>query len=189
MWSGPEAVEHKDVRGAPPRLFSKDTLARRCAKRFGWDPQHTAGLTQELYDEGYFSYPRTESEHLPEWQAGDAAAIVTAIVTVLTDVRDVVPAGEVLLIRRGAKGHYVKDPGEHHAIVPLRKVPERSQGACRARQAAGQGGTDVATGSTTTSSMKRPQGMIKSPFMNRLPKVDNDRAAQSVRSVRPQRPI
>ncbi|WP_111473397.1 type IA DNA topoisomerase [Methylobacterium sp. XJLW] len=126
-WSGPLAVEHKDVRRAPPRLFSKDTLARRCAKRFGWDPQHTAGLAQELYDQGYFSYPRTESEYLPEGQAGDAAAIVTAIATVLTDVRDVVPAGELPLIRRGAKGHYVKDPGEHHAIVPLRKVPERGR--------------------------------------------------------------
>ena len=126
-WSGPLAVEHKDVRRAPPRLFSKDTLARRCAKRFGWDPQQTAGLAQELYDQGYFSYPRTESEYLPEGQASDAAAIVAAIATVLTDVRDVSPGGEVPLIRRGAKGHYVKDPGEHHAIVPLRKVPERSR--------------------------------------------------------------
>ena len=43
---------------ARPSLFSKDTLARRCAKRFGWDPQHTAKLAQELYDQGYLSYPR-----------------------------------------------------------------------------------------------------------------------------------
>ena len=71
-WSGPLAVEQKDVRRSPPRLFSKDTLARRCAKRFGWDPQHTAGLAQELYDQGYLSYPRTESEYLPEGQIGDA---------------------------------------------------------------------------------------------------------------------
>ncbi|MCJ2126959.1 type IA DNA topoisomerase [Methylobacterium sp. J-077] len=126
-WAGPLAVEHKDVRRAPPRLFSKDTLARRCAKRFGWDPQHTAGLAQELYDQGYLSYPRTESEHLPEGQAGDAAAVVAAIATVLTDVRTVLQRDEVPLIRRGTKGHYVKDPGEHHAIVPLCKVPERSR--------------------------------------------------------------
>ncbi|MCJ2088819.1 DNA topoisomerase [Methylobacterium sp. E-005] len=126
-WSGPLAVEHKDVRRSPPRLFSKDTLARRCAKRFGWDPQHTAGLAQELYDQGYLSYPRTESEHLPDGQAGDAAAIITAIATVLTDLRTVIPAGVPPQIRRGVKGHYVKDPGEHHAIVPLRKVPERGR--------------------------------------------------------------
>jgi DNA topoisomerase-3 len=126
-WSGPLAVEHKDVRRAPPRLFSKDTLARRCAKRFGWDPQHTAGLAQELYDQGYLSYPRTESEYLPEGQAGDAAAIATAIATVLSDLRDVIAEGGAPLIRRGAKGHYVKDPGEHHAIVPLRKAPERGR--------------------------------------------------------------
>ncbi|WP_267361507.1 MULTISPECIES: DNA topoisomerase [unclassified Methylobacterium] len=73
------------------------------------------------------SYPRTESEYLPEGQAGDAAAIVAAITTVLTDLRDIIPGGEALLIRSGVKGHYVKDPGEHHAIVPLRKVPERGR--------------------------------------------------------------
>ncbi|MHB2205538.1 type IA DNA topoisomerase [Methylobacterium sp. CM6257] len=126
-WSGPLAVENKDVRRAPPRLFSKDTLARRCAKRFGWDPQHTAGLAQDLYDQGYLSYPRTESEYLPDGQAGDAAAVIAAVASVLTDLRSLMALDEAPLIRHGAKGHYVKDPGEHHAIVPLRKVPERSR--------------------------------------------------------------
>src|SRR5918998_3759857 len=123
-WSGPLGVEQKDVRRTPPRLFSKDTLARRCAKRFGWDPQHTAKLAQELYDQGYLTYPRTESEHLPESQTGDAGAIIANVVEVLTDLSDLAPAEGKLLFRRGGKGHYVKDPGEHHAIVPLRKAPQ-----------------------------------------------------------------
>ncbi|SFM48862.1 type IA DNA topoisomerase [Methylobacterium pseudosasicola] len=126
-WSGPLTVEHKDVRRAPPRLFSKDTLARRCAKRFGWDPQHTAGIAQDLYDQGYLSYPRTESEYLPEGQAADATTVIVAIATVLTDLHSLIARDHVPVIRRGIKGHYVKDPGEHHAIVPLRKVPERSR--------------------------------------------------------------
>ena len=122
-WSGRLGVEQKDVRRAPPKLFSKDTLARRCAKRFGWDPQKTAKLAQDLYDQGYLSYPRTESEHLPESQAGDAGAIIDGIVTVLTDLVSVVVAAGDPIVRKGQKGHYIKDPGEHHAIVPLRKVP------------------------------------------------------------------
>ncbi len=123
-WSGRLAVEQKDVRRPPPRLFSKDTLARRCAKRFGWDPQHTAKLAQELYDGGYLSYPRTESEHLPESQMGDAAAVVSAATAVIPDCVPLMPAAADLVFRRGLKGHYVADPGEHHAIVPLRKVPD-----------------------------------------------------------------
>ncbi|UYW29016.1 DNA topoisomerase [Methylorubrum extorquens] len=126
-WAGPLAVEQKDVRRAPPRLFSKDTLARRCAKRFGWDPQRTAGLAQELYDQGYMSYPRTESEHLPEGQTGDAPAVIGAVTGVLTDVAGLFPATSKPVIRRGSRGHYVKVPGEHHAIVPLRKVPQRDR--------------------------------------------------------------
>ena len=112
------------MRRSPPRLFSKDTLARRCAKRFGWDPQHTAKLAQDLYDQGYLTYPRTESEHLPESQTGDASAVIGSIVGVLTDLASLVPAAGDLVFRKGSKGHYVKDPGEHHAIVPLRKVPQ-----------------------------------------------------------------
>lgn len=126
-WTGPLCVEQKDVRRAPPRLFSKDALARRCAKRFGWDPQRTAGLAQELYDQGYLSYPRTESEYLPEGQTGDAATVIAAVASVLPEVQPFVAAGGAPVIRRGAKGHYVRDPGEHHAIVPLRKVPERGR--------------------------------------------------------------
>src|SRR5689334_13295510 len=122
-WSGPLAVEQKDVRRSPPKLFSKDTLARRCAKRFGWDPQVTAKLAQELYDQGYLSYPRTESEHLPESQTGDAAEVVAAIVGTLPDIGQFVPEAGQLIFRKGGRGHYVKDPGEHHAIVPLRKAP------------------------------------------------------------------
>src|SRR3954464_5457436 len=90
-WSGPLSVEQKDVRRPPPELFSKDTLARRCAKRFGWDPQHTAKLAQELYDQGYLSYPRTESEHLPESQTGDAGAVIERILAALPDLARAAP--------------------------------------------------------------------------------------------------
>lgn len=123
-WSGPLGVAQRDVRRSPPRLFSKDTLARRCAKRFGWDPQHTAKLAQDLYDQGYLTYPRTESEHLPESQTGDAQAVIASIVGILPDLATFVPGAAGLVFRKGNNGHYVKDPGEHHAIVPLRKVPQ-----------------------------------------------------------------
>ncbi|WP_407527764.1 DNA topoisomerase [Methylobacterium oryzisoli] len=122
-WAGPLAVAQRDVRRPPPRLFSKDTLARRCAKRFGWDPQVTAGYAQDLYDRGFLSYPRTESEHLPEAQAGDAALVVAAAAGVLGLPPELAPGSDAIVVRRGPRGHYVRDPGEHHAIVPLRKVP------------------------------------------------------------------
>ncbi|WP_236728726.1 type IA DNA topoisomerase [Methylobacterium sp. WSM2598] len=122
-WAGPLAVAERDVRRPPPRLFSKDTLARRCAKSFGFDPQRTASLAQDLYDRGFLSYPRTESEHLPESQSGDAPAVLAALGASLPDLAGLVPAPGAVVLRRGPRGHYVKDPGEHHAIVPLRKVP------------------------------------------------------------------
>ncbi|MPR05680.1 type IA DNA topoisomerase [Microvirga tunisiensis] len=126
-WSGPLKVEQKDVNRAPPKLFSKDTLARRCAKRFGWDPQKTAQLAQELYDQGFLTYPRTESEHLPESQMGDAPIVIESVVQILSDLAHLLPDPSKLIFRKGNKGHYIADPGEHHAIVPLRKAPQRQQ--------------------------------------------------------------
>ncbi len=35
-WAGPLAVVQKDVRRDAAEALSKDTLARACAKRFGW---------------------------------------------------------------------------------------------------------------------------------------------------------
>ncbi|GJD48076.1 DNA topoisomerase 3 [Methylobacterium crusticola] len=122
-WAGALGVVQKDVRRTPPKLFSKDTLARACAKRFGWDPQVTARHAQDLYDQGLLSYPRTESAHLPEGQARDAAAVIAALAGASAELAAHAPAPEALVVRRGQKGHYVKDPGEHHAIVPLRKAP------------------------------------------------------------------
>src|SRR3954454_9425812 len=101
-WSGPLSVEQKDVRRSPPKLFSKDTLARRCAKRFGWDPQHTANLAQDLYDQGYLSYPRTESEHLPESQTADAGAVIESVTEALPQLAALMAAPSELIVRRGS---------------------------------------------------------------------------------------
>jgi DNA topoisomerase-3 len=50
--------------------------------------------------------------------------VIENVVAVLTHLASLVPAAGDLVFRKGSKGHYVKDPGEHHAIVPLRKVPQ-----------------------------------------------------------------
>ena len=140
-WSGPLGVEQKDVRRSPPRLFSKDTLARRCAKRFGWDPQHTAKLAQDLYDQGYLTYPRTESEHLPESQTGDASAVIESVIEVLTDLAGLVPAAGDLVFRKGNKGHYVKDPGRaprHRATAQGASAGEHQRGSSPSLGVGGQ---------------------------------------------------
>lgn len=53
--------------------------------------------------------------------------MIGAVTGVLTDVAGLFPATSKPVIRRGSRGHYVKVPGEHHAIVPLRKVPQRDR--------------------------------------------------------------
>ena len=51
----------------PPRLFSLTSLQRYCIKNLGWTAQQVVDTAQGCYDkEKTLTYPRTDSEHLPD---------------------------------------------------------------------------------------------------------------------------
>lgn len=45
----------------PPAPFNQNTLSQFCADQFGLMPHETLEIAQNLYEEGFLSYPRTES--------------------------------------------------------------------------------------------------------------------------------
>lgn len=122
LWEGRLKVEERDGRRRPPLWHSKDTLAQKAAKLWGWDPKKTLKVNQELYDGGYLTYPRTEGRYLPEGQVEQARAVLEVVAGAIG-----VRAPERPVIRRGKEGHYVKDElaGEHQAIVPTTRAPGR----------------------------------------------------------------
>lgn len=116
-WQGALRVECKAARRAPRRLFNLQTLQRRAAKMFGWRPDRTEKIAQELYDGGYATYPRTETDFLKDAEIPNAPRVLDAIAGSWPDLAPLVPAEPV--IRKGLT--YKAADAEHFAYVPTGK--------------------------------------------------------------------
>ena len=118
-WSGAVQVSGQEKWVMPPKFFSGNTLAKKCASLFGWRPNETEKVLQGLYDNGYATYPRTESSLLPNEHIQKAPQVLEAIEKAMPDLTEHVPAHANCRKNR----HYVPQTGEHHAIVPTDKAP------------------------------------------------------------------
>lgn len=57
-------VENKTVVKTPPKLFSLDKLQNKMSKEWKYSSAETLAVTQSLYEKGYVTYPRTNTEYL-----------------------------------------------------------------------------------------------------------------------------
>lgn len=60
------SIEKKDVFKSPPYLYSLDTIQMDANSNFGFTLDRTLDIIQNLYEKGYVTYPRTDSQFLPE---------------------------------------------------------------------------------------------------------------------------
>ncbi|MBI4015369.1 MAG: DNA topoisomerase I [Candidatus Aenigmarchaeota archaeon] len=60
-----DSVEKKEHKESPPVPFNITSLQTEAYKLFGYSPQQTLSIAQDLYTKAYTSYPRTSSEKLP----------------------------------------------------------------------------------------------------------------------------
>lgn len=61
-----ESVEKKDFYKKPPFLYSLDTVQMDANSAFGFTLNKTLNIIQKLYEKGFVTYPRTDSQFLPE---------------------------------------------------------------------------------------------------------------------------
>lgn len=59
-------IQTKDVEKQSPKLFSLSKLQGYCGKKFKLKPAETLAVVQSLYEKGYVTYPRTNTEYLSE---------------------------------------------------------------------------------------------------------------------------
>lgn len=59
-------IEKKEVIKKSPKLFSLSKLQGYCGKKFKLKPKETLEIVQSLYEAGYVTYPRTNTEYLSE---------------------------------------------------------------------------------------------------------------------------
>ena len=60
-----DSVTKRRYKQRPPNPFNITSLQTEAYKLFGYSPQQTLNIAQNLYTSAYISYPRTSSEKLP----------------------------------------------------------------------------------------------------------------------------
>lgn len=59
-------VKKETIRKEVPNLYSQDSLQMDCNANFGLSLKETLNISQFLYEKGYITYPRTDSQFLTE---------------------------------------------------------------------------------------------------------------------------
>jgi DNA topoisomerase-3 len=73
-----QQVERKTKSEKSPRLYDLTTLQREANRLHGFTAQQTLDYTQSLYEKKLCSYPRSDSQYLPESMRENALAVLAA---------------------------------------------------------------------------------------------------------------
>ena len=73
------SVTRKKSTMAPPKLFSLSKLQSYLGKKYKMSMDDSLNIVQKLYEEGYVTYPRTNSEYLATAEKGKISSIVTTV--------------------------------------------------------------------------------------------------------------
>lgn len=107
-----DIIKKKEKR-SPGKLFSLSNLQGVLGKKYQMSPQETLKYVQQLYEHGYVTYPRTNTEYLSENEAEKADRLVEVFQSQGLDVKR----------KRGKKIFDDSKIESHSALIPTEKLP------------------------------------------------------------------
>ena len=126
-----KAVVTEKGTAAPPLPYSLSTLQRAAEPAYGFDPAKTLELAQALYEKKLTTYPRSDSNYLPESQQADVAVIIENLkLTGSEELKKYADGADSAL---KSKAFNTKKVSAHHALIPtmekidLNSLPEDEQ--------------------------------------------------------------
>ena len=72
-------IENKQIKKAPPKLFSLSKLQSKLSKEFKMNFDKSLKIIQELYEKGYLTYPRTNTEYLSVNEKDRVKSIINSL--------------------------------------------------------------------------------------------------------------
>ncbi len=112
-------IEEKEKETAAPALFNLAELQKQCNKQFGYTANETLAELQVLYENGYVSYPRTDSRYLNEEMQDEVFDTIEKIGNIFKCQNDILS----LLLHKNLKPFNNEKVTDHHAIIPTIKFP------------------------------------------------------------------
>ena len=105
-------IETKDVKKQPKKLFSLDKLQNKIGKELKLSAKDSLKVIQGLYEKGYVTYPRTNTEYLGEEEKGKISKVI-----------DVFNIDGKLELKETKKIFDSSKVESHSAITPTIKIP------------------------------------------------------------------
>ncbi|WP_182101750.1 type IA DNA topoisomerase [Niallia taxi] len=107
----------------PPQFFSLNELQMEANKRFKWTPDQTLKTAQSLYDNGYLTYPRTDSRYITEAEADTIPSIMAELKMLFPEYQPFIP--NPLPYLKGNKRYVDRSKvTDHYAVLPTKKIPD-----------------------------------------------------------------
>lgn len=117
-----ESIETERKEFQPPQLFSLSSLQASANQIFKYSPQDTLSALQQLYLDGYISYPRSDSSYVTDEEAKQFPDILNKLQS-FNELKIFLPAPKSTLI--GNKRYVnASKVGDHYAIIPTEQVPQ-----------------------------------------------------------------
>ena len=106
-------IQIKEVKKQPKKLFSLDKLQNKLSKDLKLSANDSLKIIQSLYEKGYVTYPRTNTEYLADAEKDKVQKIINVLDT------------ENILEMKNKKSIFDTSKVESHsAITPTTKTPE-----------------------------------------------------------------
>ncbi|NGZ74513.1 DNA topoisomerase III [Saccharibacillus alkalitolerans] len=116
-----DSIETERKEFQPPQLFSLSSLQAAANQIFKYSPQDTLSALQQLYLDGYISYPRSDSSYVTDEEAKQFPDILKKLEG-FNELKPFLPAPKSTLI--GNKRYVnASKVGDHYAIIPTEQVP------------------------------------------------------------------
>lgn len=114
-------IQKKKVKKEPPLLYSLSALQMDANSKFGYTLDQTLEYVQKLYDGGFTTYPRTNSQYLTEDMESTVNSVLDKLATV-SIYRGLIENRP----RVFDKKHYFdnKKVESHFAIIPTGNIPK-----------------------------------------------------------------
>lgn len=108
-------VERKKATEHPPKLFDLTLLQVECNKKYAFTAENTLKIIQSLYERKLTTYPRVDTNFLPNDQYAKVPGILKGLKPYEALTQPILAGGK---IRKSAKVFNDKKITDHHAIIP-----------------------------------------------------------------------
>ncbi len=109
------SVERKKAMEHPPKLFDLTLLQVECNKKYAFTAENTLKIIQSLYEKKLTTYPRVDTNFLPNDQYAKVPGILKGLKPYEALTAPILTGAK---IRKSAKVFNDKKITDHHAIIP-----------------------------------------------------------------------